>query len=167
MGKWQKKILNTHGQEPTKPVLRVLKVPDPSVSQKKNALELDGQPHRLWLVSHPDGRVVSHSFGPPATADQVQAWYPDAKAIEPEDSREHEPPAGGKPQYPPRSSKLWHRRGMHPRWKIEPKDAQAFDRDFGYPVTEAHVRNIYPTARVICDPGAVEDAAVTEQEASQ
>jgi hypothetical protein len=41
-------------------------------------------PSRLWLIRHADGRVVSHSFCPPATETEVRAWYPQAIAIEPE-----------------------------------------------------------------------------------
>ena len=33
---------------------------------------------RLWLVRHPDGRLVSHSFCPPASEAEVRAWYPQA-----------------------------------------------------------------------------------------
>ena len=40
-------------------------------------------PRRLWLLRHADGRLVSHSFCPPASLEEVRAWYPDA-TIEPE-----------------------------------------------------------------------------------
>jgi hypothetical protein len=39
---------------------------------------------RLWLITHADGRLVSHSFTPPATEDELRAWYPQALKIEPE-----------------------------------------------------------------------------------
>ena len=38
--------------------------------------------HRLWLIRHPDGRLVSHSFEPPVTGTEVEGWYPDARSIE-------------------------------------------------------------------------------------
>ena len=41
-------------------------------------------PHRLWLLRHADGRLISHSFTPPATERQVRDWYPQALSIEPE-----------------------------------------------------------------------------------
>lgn len=41
-------------------------------------------PIRLWAIRHGDGRLVSHSFTPPATERQVRAWYPDSITIEPE-----------------------------------------------------------------------------------
>lgn len=37
--------------------------------------------YRLWLIHHRDGRLLEHSFTPPATAAEVSAWYPGA-AIE-------------------------------------------------------------------------------------
>ena len=40
-------------------------------------------PRRLWLLRHADGRLISHSFCPPASLEEVRAWYPDA-TIEPE-----------------------------------------------------------------------------------
>ncbi len=52
-------------------------------------------PRRLWLVTHGDGRLVSHSFCPPASLLEVRAWYPEALAIEAEpeeDTPEGEPP---------------------------------------------------------------------------
>ncbi len=42
------------------------------------------QAHRLWLIHHADGRLISHSFTPPATEAQVRSWYPNALIIEPE-----------------------------------------------------------------------------------
>lgn len=42
-------------------------------------------PRRLWLIRHQDGRLVSHSFTPPATLAEVRAWYPKTRAIEVED----------------------------------------------------------------------------------
>jgi len=47
----------------------------------------DTAPRRLWLVTHLDGRSVSHSFTPGATLTEVRGWYPDALSIEPEDAR--------------------------------------------------------------------------------
>ena len=41
-------------------------------------------PRRLWLITHPDGRLVSHSFTPEAALAQVRGWYPDALGIQPE-----------------------------------------------------------------------------------
>ena len=40
--------------------------------------------HRLWLIHHPDTGWVSHSFCPPASLEQVRAWYPMALTIAPE-----------------------------------------------------------------------------------
>lgn len=103
-----------------------------------------------------DGRVVSHSFGPPATADQVQAWYPDAKSIEAD-----EQPAIPKPHREHgRTKKNPGMEWRHQHWRIIPQDASKpeFVRDFGYPVSMSHVRNLYPDAMI---------TAVTEQEASQ
>ena len=40
-------------------------------------------PHRLWLIRHADGRLISHSFCPPATEAEIRPWYPEA-TIEPE-----------------------------------------------------------------------------------
>ncbi len=39
---------------------------------------------RLWLIQHPDGGWVSHSFTPPASLAEVRSWYPLAD-IEPEE----------------------------------------------------------------------------------
>ena len=39
---------------------------------------------RQWLVRHQDGTVRSHSFCPPASRQEVESWYPDARSIEPE-----------------------------------------------------------------------------------
>ncbi len=44
-----------------------------------------GIPRRLWLVTHADGRLVSHSFTPPATREDVAAWYADALSVEAEE----------------------------------------------------------------------------------
>lgn len=44
------------------------------------------RPRRLWLIHHPDGRWVSHSFTPGATEQEVRSWYPEALSIEPEES---------------------------------------------------------------------------------
>lgn len=41
-------------------------------------------PIRHWVIRHGDGRLVSHSFTPPATESQVRDWYPLALTIEPE-----------------------------------------------------------------------------------
>ena len=41
-------------------------------------------PIRLWLIHHPDTGWVSHSFCPPASLEQVRAWYPMALTIAPE-----------------------------------------------------------------------------------
>lgn len=38
---------------------------------------------RLWLVIQADGRLVSHSYTPPATEAEVRSWYPEALVIEP------------------------------------------------------------------------------------
>lgn len=43
------------------------------------------QARRLWLIHHADGRLVSHSFTPPASREEVAAWYPLAHSIEPEE----------------------------------------------------------------------------------
>lgn len=43
---------------------------------------------RLWLIRHEDGRLVSHSFTPPATETEVLGWYPEAIHIEHEDNDE-------------------------------------------------------------------------------
>ena len=40
---------------------------------------------RLWLIHHADGRMISHSFTPAASRQEVEGWYPDALSIEPED----------------------------------------------------------------------------------
>ena len=44
---------------------------------------------RLWIVQHGDGRWVSHSFTPPASREEVAAWYPLAHSIEPEEGSHH------------------------------------------------------------------------------
>ncbi len=44
------------------------------------------RPLRLWVIRHDDGRLVSHSFTPPASERQVRAWYPDSLTIEPEEA---------------------------------------------------------------------------------
>jgi len=51
----------------------------------------DPAPRRLWLVTHPDGRRVSHSFTPPATRAEVEAWYPGASAEPEPDPHEGQP----------------------------------------------------------------------------
>jgi hypothetical protein len=53
-------------------------------SQNFSGQETDVAPGRLWLIRHPDGSVRSHSFTPPASRAEVEAWYPGALA-EPED----------------------------------------------------------------------------------
>ena len=40
---------------------------------------------RLWLIRHEDGRLISHSFTPPATWREVRGWYPRALSVEVED----------------------------------------------------------------------------------
>jgi hypothetical protein len=45
-----------------------------------------GIPSRLWLIRHADGALVSHSFTPPASREEVAGWYPEALAIEPEEA---------------------------------------------------------------------------------
>ena len=40
---------------------------------------------RLWLIRHADGRLISHSFTPAASRQEVEGWYPEALSIEPED----------------------------------------------------------------------------------
>jgi len=68
----------------------------------KNALVLLlSEPRRLWLVTHMDGRRVSHSFCPPATLAEVRGWYPTALGIEPED----EPPVPMEPDTRPAMSR--------------------------------------------------------------
>ncbi|WP_295584483.1 hypothetical protein [uncultured Lamprocystis sp.] len=68
-------------------------------ANKPALLELLSRPaadaaHRLWLVTHPDGRRVSHSFTPPASRREVEAWYPGA-LVEPEaDPHEGQTTAG-------------------------------------------------------------------------
>jgi hypothetical protein len=58
----------------------------PQVRANKPALVLLlSEPHRLWLVTHADGRRVSHSFTPPASRREVEGWYPGA-VIEQEDT---------------------------------------------------------------------------------
>ena len=37
---------------------------------------------RLWLIRHEDGRLISHSFTPPATWREVRGWYPRALSVE-------------------------------------------------------------------------------------
>lgn len=51
---------------------------------------------RLWLVTHLDGRRVSHSFCPPATLTEVRGWYPGA-VVEPEAA--HLEPAALEPDH--------------------------------------------------------------------
>ena len=41
--------------------------------------DADPAPRRLWLVTHLDGRRVSHSFTPGATLTEVSGWYPGAE----------------------------------------------------------------------------------------
>ena len=43
---------------------------------------------RLWLIRHQDGRLISHSFCPPASRDEVSGWYPLALSIDPEDEED-------------------------------------------------------------------------------
>jgi len=45
--------------------------------------------HRLWLIRHEDGRLISHSFTPPATWREVRGWYPRALSVEVEDDEGH------------------------------------------------------------------------------
>lgn len=56
----------------------------PAIRESKAELVDLLTPRRLWLIRHPDGRLVSHSFTPPATEDELRAWYPQALKIEPE-----------------------------------------------------------------------------------
>ena len=44
---------------------------------------------RLWLIRHEDGRLISHSFTPPATWREVRGWYPRALSVEVEDDEGH------------------------------------------------------------------------------
>ena len=44
--------------------------------------------HRLWLIRHHGGRLISHSFCPPASRDEVSGWYPLALSIDPEDEED-------------------------------------------------------------------------------
>lgn len=40
-------------------------------------------PWRLWLIRHADGRLISHSFTPAASRQEVEGWYPEALSAEP------------------------------------------------------------------------------------
>ncbi len=66
----------------------------PSLALLTEAPATQAPPRRLWLVTHADGRLVSHSFCPPATEAELWAWFPEALAIEPEEDtpEEDEPP---------------------------------------------------------------------------
>ena len=39
------------------------------------------EPCRFWLIRHLDGRLMAHTFTPPATEAEVCAWYPQALTI--------------------------------------------------------------------------------------
>ncbi len=56
-------------------------------NEKAANSDTESEPRRLWLIRHDDGRLVSHSFTPPATDAEVRGWYPGALAIE-EDGHE-------------------------------------------------------------------------------
>ena len=48
------------------------------LTQAANATE-DATPHRLWLISPPDGKRYSASFTPPKTRAEVLERYPEAE----------------------------------------------------------------------------------------
>jgi hypothetical protein len=52
--------------------------------------------YRLFLVRHPDGTLMSHSFTPRATLAEVRGWYPDAPSVEPGDTE----PVAHSPEQP-------------------------------------------------------------------
>lgn len=83
----EKGYFDTFGTTPPGPFSISRPFADPrhaaSARMQAPAPEVD-IPRRLWLLRHADGRLVSHSFCPPATEPQVRAWYPEA-TIEPED----------------------------------------------------------------------------------
>ena len=51
------------------------------LTQAANATE-DDTPHRLWLISLPDGSRFSASFTPPKSRAEVRGLYPDAEIEE-------------------------------------------------------------------------------------
>lgn len=51
--------------------------------QKIEPLNDEDTPRRIMLIRHADGRVISHSFTPPATRQEVEGWYPEALSVEP------------------------------------------------------------------------------------
>lgn len=51
--------------------------------QKIEPLSDACHPRRLWLIYHPDGRLISHSFTPAASREGVLGWYPEALGTEP------------------------------------------------------------------------------------
>lgn len=51
--------------------------------------ERDEQARRLWLILHDEGRLISHSFTPPVTLDELIDWYPDSAIwLVPDDGEE-------------------------------------------------------------------------------
>lgn len=44
----------------------------------EGAESVNATPHWAWLITHPDGRVVSATFTPRATRAEVESWYPGA-----------------------------------------------------------------------------------------